>query len=689
MSWEKLIESGNLSLARGFYDEARRRYMEALESARAYGQGDPLWADNHRGLARALLGMGKNDEAVQAATIALSTDESYWGTECEKIAEDSLVLGDALRALGDFERAMPTYQRVLTIYNREYGDAHPATVEVLSRLVVTHLQSGSEFGFEQIHTRAFTAYQQLNPGGMWANFLHLRDLAVAMVAAGKESDLENLLKREAHTLRKLVGPNHREVAEILKIQSELLKKASAPLAAWQTATRAQSIERADSLPLVFGDERTYPFKPDEIGYVIEKLMSVAMIDRTAPLPLQNGWWVSQRPQLQGELPFSLRYSDDKDRQVKNAELRLTVRLSPIADKTLVNFQWHLFNSSSAAQAKEIIKYTLNQFDQTLLIMPRSASSVASMSSASLFQIGTGNFWPTPQQYNESIQNPAAAFSDEELKKTTAEVNQLGLPKPLSGAFATVYRMQGAGGDWAVKCFSQPVADDHEHRYQTIAMDLHKANLPYFLSFDYLKSGIKVDNQWFPTVKMNWGDGAPISVFLVDHLFEPDRLAGLAASFERMVSSLRQSGIAHGDLQHGNILVAKDDHLLLVDYDGMFTPGMAGWKSSELGHRNYQHPRRNESHFNADLDNFSALVIFVSIFCLSKDYHLWSLLQGGDDCLLFRSVDFGGPSASQAFQILQRHERDDVRRACDYLRQACQTPFDEVPPLSALLTVLAE
>jgi hypothetical protein len=73
--------------------------------------------------------------------------------------------------------------------------------------------------------------------------------------------------------------------------------------------------------------------------------------------------------------------------------------------------------------------------------------------------------------------------------------------------------------------------------------------------------------------------------------------------------LRDAEIAHGDLQHGNIIV-EHGHLRLVDHDGLFVPEMAGWTSSEVGHQHYQHPARDAAFFNKHLDNFSAIVIYL-------------------------------------------------------------------------------
>jgi hypothetical protein len=129
----------------------------------------------------------------------------------------------------------------------------------------------------------------------------------------------------------------------------------------------------------------------------------------------------------------------------------------------------------------------------------------------------------------------------------------------------------------------------------------------------------------------------------------------------MVRALQQASIAHGDLQHGNVLVV-DGQLRLIDYDGMFVPALWGEGSHEVGHRNYQHPLRTESDFGPYLDNFSAWVIYVSLIALAADPGLWKQFGGGDESLLFRRRDFEQPEASDVLRALERHRDQQIRSA---------------------------
>ena len=93
-------------------------------------------------------------------------------------------------------------------------------------------------------------------------------------------------------------------------------------------------------------------------------------------------------------------------------------------------------------------------------------------------------------------------------------------------------------------------------------------------------------------------------------------------------------------------------LRLVDYDGMYVPALAGTRSGELGHPAYQHPQRlREGTYSIDVDRFSHLAIYGSVYCLSLGRReLWDRFNNGDN-LLFREADFQNPGKSDLFRAL--------------------------------------
>lgn len=213
------------------------------------------------------------------------------------------------------------------------------------------------------------------------------------------------------------------------------------------------------------------------------------------------------------------------------------------------------------------------------------------------------FWPTPQDYNEALQNLATCFADPELNEGAVELNALGLPRPNSGAFASVYKVTSGNKSYAVRCFLLNIRD-MEERYRHISQFVMNDSLPHTVAFEFQKRGVLVRGQWFPILKMDWVEGRTLERYIEDNLEDSRKLSDVLRKFEEMCAALESEGVAHGDLQHGNILVTSDSELRLVDYDGMYVPSMAGLESNELGHRNYQHPRRSREHFGPFLDNFA-------------------------------------------------------------------------------------
>jgi hypothetical protein len=277
-------------------------------------------------------------------------------------------------------------------------------------------------------------------------------------------------------------------------------------------------------------------------------------------------------------------------------------------------------------------------------------------------------WPTPQDFVEAVQNPSYAFSDPELRGGVAVETPLGLPKVISGQFACVFKINSGSKTWAVRCFVRNFPD-HHLRYSAISKALREAKLPYIVDFDFQSDGVRIKNQWYPIVKMEWISGRLLGDYIAENVAVPSTLLDIQKQIATIHFGLGSRKIAHGDLQHGNIIVARGK-LFLIDYDGMFVPDLAGKGSHELGHRHYQHPFRTESDFNERIDTFSVWVLCASLVALSIDPSLWRSLQGGDDSLLLRADDYKNPYKSSAFAALKGHGDHRIRDIALLLESLC-------------------
>ncbi len=288
--------------------------------------------------------------------------------------------------------------------------------------------------------------------------------------------------------------------------------------------------------------------------------------------------------------------------------------------------------------------------------------------------------PSPQDYNEAIQAPGLCFADPILRAGSPRLTSLGLPRPITGGFASVYQMTAGGRDWAVRCFLSEV-QDQEARYAAVSAHLAAARLPYMAPFEFVPRGILVKGQWTPIVKMQWVQGVGLAEYVAAHLHQPTALRDLAVRWIEMVRALERAGIAHGDLQHGNVLVTNGA-LYLLDYDGMFVPALAGRDATEVGHRNYQHPKRTARDFDATLDRFSAWVVYIALLALSYDPSLWHQLPyAGDECLLFRREDFERPHASTALKLLTMHHDPALKALGTFFEMLLYRDLKDIPALS--------
>ena len=291
------------------------------------------------------------------------------------------------------------------------------------------------------------------------------------------------------------------------------------------------------------------------------------------------------------------------------------------------------------------------------------------------------YWPSARYFTESIQCPSICFAHPLLRRTLPAVDRLGMPLVTSGQFAYVYKLnsQNGVGDFAVRCF-RGYLGDRDQRYRAIQEHLRHAPVSYLSEFTYAPEGILVAGQRFPILFMQWIEGPTLDLYIGEMLNRPDVLLHLSEEWLRLLDALRISGMAHGDLQHGNIIV-EHGQLRLVDHDGIFVTKMAGWSASEVGHQHYQHPRRTANDFDENLDNFSSLVIYLSLLSLAECPSLWQ--EHHDENLLFTKADFADPASSQLFNKIRELGPEHARLA-DVLATASTGSPDEVPSVLDLV-----
>lgn len=257
-------------------------------------------------------------------------------------------------------------------------------------------------------------------------------------------------------------------------------------------------------------------------------------------------------------------------------------------------------------------------------------------------------YPTLEQYNEALHSPQLVLQDAELKQGRLKMSGLGRPLALCGGFALTYTVEVGSKKFALRCFHKE-SRELERRYQAISTRIKQLASPYFLPFEFIPNGIRIQGSMYPIVKMAWAQGRTLAEFLESEHRNTQALQRLRQALAKLAVYLEQNQIAHGDIQPENVMVSADGSTIqLIDYDGMFVEALQASTATELGQVNFQHPKRTARDFNEKLDRFSFLTLDVALQALVSSPSLWAISRSEPSAVVFRRNDFLDPGSSVIF-----------------------------------------
>ncbi len=247
-------------------------------------------------------------------------------------------------------------------------------------------------------------------------------------------------------------------------------------------------------------------------------------------------------------------------------------------------------------------------------------------------------YPQIIEYKSAIQVADNFFR---LKHLRPRLDARRQPVFAAGGPAVVFEMYDAQGkNYALKLFlkEQPRREENFKAINAYIRGL--GDNPYLANYQYLPKELWIDGEEYPALVMDWIDGVTMSekVAQLCEVGDKQGLAELATRFDRMSLWLLDQELAHGDIKPDNIIVTPKGELKLIDYDGMYVPTLSGTKSLELGTAEYRHPRRTARDFNRYLDDFSILVLSLSLHALAINPRLCDIDKSGDS-LIFKREDY--------------------------------------------------
>ena len=216
----------------------------------------------------------------------------------------------------------------------------------------------------------------------------------------------------------------------------------------------------------------------------------------------------------------------------------------------------------------------------------------------------------------------------------------------SGSYAVVFKAKDQYNEFAIRCFISAEQENID-RYRKIDNYLKDLDASWVTKIELLEEEINVGHKHYPVIKMDWVEGQLLNNFVTQVMDNNSALSELQDQIIRVSKSLESLKIGHGDIQCGNVIIAKSTEgknvIKLIDYDGMYIPPFSNKTNLERGRTEFQHPNRSQIQFNEKIDRFSFWFILCAIEALKYDKTLWfEVMRGGFntlDNLLFIGDDF--------------------------------------------------
>lgn len=259
--------------------------------------------------------------------------------------------------------------------------------------------------------------------------------------------------------------------------------------------------------------------------------------------------------------------------------------------------------------------------------------------------------PTISQYIQSVREPYALFKTLGMFECERDIDLE--PKHSSGNNGVIFKITRNQSTLLLKCYTNSTEFSSaiynfvgrlESRYMIKAQLLPSEMYVY----DHCENGA-----FYDVVIAPWIEGETLDKTLRRAAIYGDvqQLTLLAERFDTMALYLLSQTWAHGDIKPENIIVTPELQLILIDYDAMFIPDLAGKTSYELGTPPYQHHLRNNTMFNKNIDDYSLAIISTLIHAVALQPAIYmEYLDNNTDDFNSTTIHNG---QSQLYDIIRR------------------------------------
>ncbi len=192
--------------------------------------------------------------------------------------------------------------------------------------------------------------------------------------------------------------------------------------------------------------------------------------------------------------------------------------------------------------------------------------------------------------------------------------------------------------YALKCYfaHKPYREEH---FRLLKKYIKEKAKSYFLDFEFFPLSLTLfDNEQCYTSDIllcPWVEGTTHhhEIYKAAHLGNRDRIKQLRLDFLNLVGDFNNIGFVHGDLKPQNIIIEeKTKTYKIIDYDAAWIYETRNVENHEIGTIWYQHPDRTELDYNLNTDNYSIVMIAISLIAIEENFSLFEKYNNGDNLI---------------------------------------------------------
>jgi tetratricopeptide (TPR) repeat protein len=242
---ESLNHVGELLRLRAEYQRSEVTYRSALAHRGPDSESQRMTAVSLVGLAEALSGQGRFDEAERSLREALEIQKHLHGESHSDVAHTTEALAVAIFQRGDLQSARPLMDQAVAMQRRLRGDQpHPDFAQALNNLMFILHAAGEYRQAEQLLSDSIEMKRRLLGEKHPELALGMNNLASMMQDRGEYAGAEAMYGSALAMQRELLGDAHPDVATTLSNMATLLYDKGDHAAALRSAQESLQIFRA-------------------------------------------------------------------------------------------------------------------------------------------------------------------------------------------------------------------------------------------------------------------------------------------------------------------------------------------------------------------------------------------------------------------------------------------------------------